>query len=377
MDLFKLWYHDPESVFARLNTSADLHQISALRIELDDSLESIRSAAASKLSHLRLERIFLHHVSVAQQKEVFSSVISKAAQLRSLHMDNLSDNEQCIEELTKALRNTTNLEWLHLATLRRDVVSLALQNFVFDALHTLPLKALKLDFCFADNLLVKNVALLLPRLSATLVFFELSFSWCTASHLMDLMKSLSPLTRLKSLRLRGHPLLFKELEPLLLSLECMPCLRDLDIQPQADNRELQALISFFAQKFRPLTTLYVRFGNMRSVTLLLNVLRKNTRLDTLFIFSTFVWKALESTGMVSEGWLTRVEMANGPPGCEFAEETKRNKLRHEACRRTCVALMILRRKKIFLGNFPEDITKVIAIYLYDMRNKREWDNAVQ
>ena len=58
----------------------------------------------------------------------------------------------------------------------------------------------------------------------------------------------------------------------------------------------------------------------------------------------------------------------------FESLLERNKVRHAACKRACVALIAVRRNRGVLKWIAVDVVRMIAMWLWDTRNQSVWDS---
>mgnify|MGYP007118554641 CR=1 FL=1 len=149
----------------------------------------------------------------------------------------------------------------------------------------------------------------------------------------------------------------------------MPYLEDLNINVGETN-EFALLVRFFASSFRPVKKLTFSFPlDVQLVLDMLDALAKNTRVSDLYLVSSFFPSA---TALLDCGCLTRVWQFHPSELPESVSSVlKRNAARHSSCRRTCVALLIPQIRKH--QRIPREIMQIIARYLWDSRNKSDWD----
>ena len=110
----------------------------------------------------------------------------------------------------------------------------------------------------------------------------------------------------------------------------------------------------------------------------LQLLVQNTRLQVLGVSDFLREKheeALLESNLLDEGWLTELS-AFSRQRQSIQHKLVRNKIRHERCKRLSTGLIAMRRKKRILINFPMDLVRIIARYLWETRNnsnKEQWD----
>ena len=108
----------------------------------------------------------------------------------------------------------------------------------------------------------------------------------------------------------------------------------------------------------------IRFWGLRSLNVNSKLLQsvelieilKQTRLHTLScMFFQAIDDVLLPSGLLEEGWLTVIDIRYARVAQSAMEILSRNKQRHERCKRLCLGLMAMRRRKQALTNVPFDL----------------------
>jgi hypothetical protein len=315
------------------------------------------------------------HVEAMRSNEPVFTLLEKAAipNLRALRIDIRLDDQTAVA-VANTLRNNPQVEQVQVQ-LHLQGTSEQTTSSVFDALSSLPLTALRLTFWSRlSQRWIERVCVLLQQKRDTLVSFEvdsLTNDECLVNSIVS--KGLHGLRRLKLLRFPCRPLDKLRIQDLCKAMESMPHLATLRVCVISAT----AMTAFFRSSFRPITSL--EFFDTKTVARahfieLLNALKKNTRLRSLKL-RDHQFQHVIDTGLAEEGFLTKVtEFYPIEDPRIFESVLNRNKARHTACKRSCVALIAVRRNRGVMKWTPGDIVRMIAMWLWDTRNQSVWDS---
>lgn len=185
--------------------------------------------------------------------------------------------------------------------------------------------------------------------------------------------------RLKNLRTfwHGRAMLDAQLAKSLRSaLEQMPRLTALNVSFEKDLEATDEIKSFLLSSPCPLQHLQLGLDRLKKEVVIsfLEVIRLGTRLRSLWIdeFKICWTKEKYLMPLLNEGWLVAFDSdyKNAPAGVVAA--MARNRRRHKLCQRTCLTLLVVRKRKRALTSTAYEIVVMIARYLWHTRNRAEW-----
>lgn len=308
-------------------------------------------------------------ISAAVQSNVVSQldVLKKLRKLHFLTVFELLNADGCAA-LTQTLRNDVpNLRQLRFGVMDTPVDVAPL----FEAIRSLPLEALYVH-CRGGAHVVPYANHLCSSLLSLRFLQSLEIFTDSLGFVGVLAKQLPPSCgqMLRAFSYRGASI---DTDDCQLLLQKMPNLRNLMLQV----RSLDAATQFFEADFRFVTALHLYFPQLDKAVVqkLVVALRANTHLQLLG-FSTQPATDLTTPpccDIWNDGWLTQTELGFQQNDI-LASVLKRNRARHESCRKTCLAMLTLRKSKKALVIFPYGIVVFMARYLWEMRNQQEWDS---
>jgi hypothetical protein len=313
------------------------------------------------------------------------AALSLAARAPHLQVLNVSCELSAVAVplLCAALQNTPKLQQLQLAT--PNGLSSDLLSSLCDVIAVLPLTALSWQLSSSPNItndssIIITLRSLLSRLAPTLRFLQLD----TRFSLLALLQHLS--LQLRTCRLVGSSSATQlELQRLLSALQYANTLQDLHVAA-SNADDLLCIARTFASHSSPLRRLSVSLRSRISLdlyTAFFAALKASRIAILLFDFSRMmsddfenaefdVPKALLGSGLAQCGWLIEI----GLPRCErpqsLLNQIACNIKRHQLCRRTCICLIALRKRKQIINDIANEIVKDVAKVLFDTRNCEEW-----
>lgn len=320
----------------------------------------------------------------AAQLGVLNSAAKKAgknlAKLRRLQLWHCVYDIQAKIQLANVLRNDS------LKNLREICFELSMSNTkeIFEAMASLPFTAISLELKESDDYHNLETADLLCEmlygLKQTLRYFELRLSpFATEAPKERLFERfeecLNP--NLQALHLHVELRNLACAGKFCCALEKLSRLECLTVHFSGPH--LRAFVSALTSNPRCCATLkwltLKSFPNDRSVFMqMLLALRNRTRLQR-FTSSIYV-KEIEKSCLAEMGWLTALDFLESPKifvPLSLQETLMRNRKRHESCCKACVIFIALKRKRDAMKFMAYDIVVMIAKYLFDIRNQREWD----
>lgn len=327
----------------------------------------------------KLQQVYIGYQRPADFVSLCRAVLSRALQLQVLAVKfGESLPAECCAAVIEVLQHTTAL-----CSLQLDVCGVPEQQFeqLLRCVATLPLQTLQLHCHNCTSQQLQQLATLLCALKPTLRSWNVS---CTPLSHVIWETVAQHGTYLKCLHYRDNGRNTNatvQEKSIAFLLEALHQMRDLE--------ELN-LIVYDAQTLLPLTH-YFRRGPCKLWKLSIMIdtndssefyaqLCHSLHSVRLFEFDLFgsdckaCTDAFAASHLIEDGWLTSVSLPDDDINKELSEMAARNLKRHIACRKACMTLLSLRkRKQQRLSSIPKQVIELIAKCLYETRNLPEWD----
>lgn len=278
---------------------------------------------------------------------------------------------------TKAVANAfRQMPLLREASLRFSEELIEPTRLLFDSLRALPFTSLQLTVIWAVSSDTAQQLCSVLQTARCLSYFQFSTLHVSPAFLKGFCDKLRE-GQFASKELRvlkfNCSLSCDELDSLLSAIPNPKSLDELSLITEPDV--MPALSKHFSVERCCMLRVLSISGPLTKDHELFEVLKK-TRLHTLGLsFDSDAKNLLRQSGLLDEGWLTRINATDGGIPPKIKDVLFRNRGRHMRCSRTCLALIAMRKKKRMLLQVPLDVVLIIVRYLWDVRNKQQWDDA--
>lgn len=337
------------------------------------------------------------HITKDTSAAVLESAVPHMSKVQCVRVARLGTNAQCALVQLFRIANLSNLQCLIFEnwdglfdTDVRDLIALLqcakhvqqlsvlvkldsneVAKELFDVMATLPLIAISMAFVSSSASNAGDLFFDILQLKQNeLVSLEVQGINCMSVWPAICSRLAGPKLRLLRLYLKFDA---AQMQSVLKSVATMPFLQTLYLNLIKGTVPLAE--RFFCESFRPIKHLQLSCGlDVRSsdVVPLFVALRRNTKLRSIAV-SQHLFDAVSLSELVEEGYLTDASPLHHIKHKRLLQQLQRNRALHNACMRACVALIAARRSKRTLQLVPFDLVRAIAMWLWETRNQKIWD----
>lgn len=368
---FPVWRcTDIRDLYAELNETDAWTHSECVRTSMKNTTEKalVNAAADDKLNHIVhltcgafLQNLLLASIAQGRKKE----------NLRSFHFCSWID-ERTTLMLETALPYMPALEQLNVSMF--NSVKSSMNNFFVALSNLTRLTALSISFSTSELQQGDALAEAVIKVRGTLRSLEISGPDKAFMGRFCQKLAHASLTKLEILVVSTNELLEPHMVDLCIAMQHMPRLCDLHFGTICGPESVRALAHHFATSYRPLQSLHLCFQQLSpEQSDLAQLIRKNTRLTHLNFSGTVHYENFAE--LAQDGWL--ITFGGNLPDAQrqsILHVVKRNLARRNACRLACLALVCVRKKKASLLQHPWQVVVIIARYLWETRNRIEWDD---